>query len=99
MPFLAEFGDSLSAGDRGWGPVLHVEQLPRLIRRHGRALGERGQLRRPADQLGVVLDRLTLAEAHGVLHAHPEMATGGQGSYFIVSKGCTEGYETTIAFD
>ncbi len=24
--------------------------------------------------------------------------TGGTGSYFVVSKGCTEGYETTIAF-
>jgi hypothetical protein len=24
--------------------------------------------------------------------------TGGSGSYFIVSNGCTEGYETTIAF-
>jgi len=24
--------------------------------------------------------------------------TGGTGSYFIVSNGCTEGYQTTIAF-
>ena len=24
--------------------------------------------------------------------------TGGTGSYFVVSNGCTEGYETTIAF-
>jgi hypothetical protein len=24
--------------------------------------------------------------------------TGGMGSYFVVSNGCTEGYETTIAF-
>ena len=24
--------------------------------------------------------------------------TGGSGSYFIVNNGCTEGYETTIAF-
>jgi hypothetical protein len=25
-------------------------------------------------------------------------ASGGVGSYFVVSNGCTEGYETTIAF-
>ena len=26
-------------------------------------------------------------------------ATGGTGSYFVVTNGCTEGYETTIAFN
>ena len=62
----------------GSAAVLDAEQRAGVRGRHRRALHHLGEVGRPLDELGVVLDRYAAGEDHVVLHPHPQVAAGRQ---------------------